>query len=132
MLASPVELERANLPGEDAGQEPHQRAGVSDVDRLRGCSKPAQADTVHDKVGLAGALDLDPERPNGRDGRQRVGRRAEPADVHRPVRDRAEHHRPVADRLVARHGELAREPAGRPDPEAVVGHASTAGVATAP
>jgi hypothetical protein len=94
--------------------------------------EPAQADAVHNQLGLAGPLDLDAERPDGLDRRERVGRGAEPPDVHRSRRDRPDQHRPVADRLVARHGELAGEPSGRSDAEPLVAHASTAGVATAP
>ena len=126
------QLEHPLLARQDARKEPDERPRVPDVDRpVRRC-EPAQARAVDDEVGLAGLLDLDPERLDRGDRRERVGRGAEPTHMHRAGGDRAQKHRPVADRLVAGYGELAREPACGVDAEPRLVHASTAGVATAP
>ena len=67
MLASPVSSNEPACPARMPGQEPDERPGVSDVDRLGGGLEPAQADAVHDSSVSPAPLDLDAERLDGRD-----------------------------------------------------------------
>ena len=85
--SSPIERERAVLEGEQAGQEPRERAGVAAVDRLGGRAQPAQPDAVHDQLVRAELLDLGAQRAHGLQGRLGVGRAAEAADVRLAVGD---------------------------------------------
>ena len=87
---------------------------------------------MHDQLGLAGALHGDAERLDGGDGRERVGRAPNPRTCTDPDEIAPSRTARWLTDLSPGHRELAREPSGRPDPKAVVGHASTAGVATAP
>jgi hypothetical protein len=128
-----VEHELAGLAGQDAWQEPHEGAGVVHVDALGGRAQTAQADAADPQRVGCRLLDLDAERPHRLDGRHGVRRRAEALDRDLAVAQRRHHHRPVADRLVARHGQLAGDRAGRGVAILSAGaHGSTAAVATAP
>ena len=111
------ELEAALLAGEQAGQQAHQRAGVAAVDRRVRRAQPAQAgagDAQRRRVVLVdlGRRARGPPRSSTRcrrSGRSR-GSRVSPSAT------AAEQDGAVRDRLVAGHGDVARERGGRLDP----------------
>ena len=89
----------AGLSGEPAGQQPHQRAGVADVDRSVRVGRAAQAGSAdHDLVGAM--LDERAESLDGRQRRERVGGLEIAAHAHRHVGHRGEQRDAVRDRLV--------------------------------
>ena len=103
------ELEPSLLPGDEPGQEPHQRSGVPAVDGGSGLDETAQADTVHrHRVDIV-LLHLDSESPDGGDGGLGVGRPAESADPRLALAQRADEHGSVRDGLVARHRDVPDE-----------------------
>ena len=117
-----VEREGAVLPGEDAHQQPQQRARVADVDRALGRPQAAQPHAVHaqPRRAVVQQLDARAELLDRRDRRQRVGARAEAVDLDRTVGQRAEQHGAMGDRLVAGRRDLADERARRRDAQDVV------------
>ena len=74
------ELEPAVLPGEETGQEPHQRSRVPAVDGRSGLDEAAEADPVHGQRVDVVLVHLDSESPDRGDRRLGVGRAAEPGD----------------------------------------------------
>ena len=94
----------ALLPCEPPGQQPHQRAGVADVDRRCRGRRGAQAGAA-DHHRVRAALDEGAERLHGRQCRVRVRRVEVAGDAHRLVGHRRQQRRAVRERLVRRRGE---------------------------
>ena len=107
--SSPVSSNRPSWPGEQAGQQAHQRAGVAAVDRL---GRRLQAAQPGAEDAERVVVDLVDARRRAR-GRRRASTRCRRSGRSRairvsPVRDRAEQHRAVRDRLVARDRRCGR------------------------
>ena len=123
--SSPVELEAALLPGEQAREEAHDRPCVAAVDRILGRAQAAEPRAVDaDDVDFL-VLDLDAERPHRRDRRLGVAGAAEAADDARALRDRAEQDGALGDALHAWHGDVAADLGSRLD-----FHSSTGAIST--
>ena len=73
---------RPVLRGEPAGQQPHERAGVADVDRVGDLARLAQADAADDDLVVA-LLDERAERAHRVERRVRVGGVEVVVDAHR-------------------------------------------------
>ena len=112
-----VELEaRPLLERQPAGQQPHQRAGVADVDGSPGAMRVAQpAPADHDLLGAR--LDDRAELLHGRERRAGVGGVEVVADPHRLRRHRPDDRGAVGDRLVGRHREPPPQRPGRVEPD---------------
>ena len=97
----------ALLAREPARQQPHQRAGVADVDR-RARRRRAQACAAHHELGVA-ALDERAQRLDGGERRVRVGGVEVARDRHRLVAHRREQRRAVRERLVGRRDQRSAQ-----------------------
>ncbi len=100
------ELEAALLPGQDSGEEPHQRARVAAVERACGLCDSTRADAL-DANPVAVHLHPTSERAYGGSRRERVLGGPEPVHVALAVGNRSEQERAVGDRLVAGDCEIA-------------------------
>ena len=103
----------AVLPGEPAGQQPQQRAGVADVDRgaVRGA---AQAGAVDHQRAVA-LLDPRAQRADRRERRVRVGRGEVVRHAHGRGAHRPQQRGAMRDRLVRRRLERAADRGARPE-----------------
>src|SRR5205807_8052465 len=102
------------LPRQQAHEKPHRGAGVSHVERRGGGLQAAGPRSMHDHVLILRPLDTHAERLQRPQGRKAVLARQEAADLGVTLRNSAEHERAMRDRLVAGHGELARDASPRP------------------
>jgi hypothetical protein len=102
------ELEAPLLAGEDAREEPHERAGVPAVQRPARLLEAAKPDALHAHE-LTCDLDPRPECPHGRRRRERVLGGPEAVDLALAVGDRSEQERAVGDGLVARNGDVTAD-----------------------
>ena len=100
--SSPVSSnDRPSCEREQAGQQPHERAGVPAVDRPLRLAEPQQPDAAHDQPVDLLLVHLRAERAHGGDRRLGVPRPTEPLHHGLAFADRADQHRAVRDRLVA-------------------------------
>jgi hypothetical protein len=113
------------LRGQPAGQQPHQRAGVADVDRSAWLARLAQPGAAHDDRAVLVLLDERTDRAQRVERRQRVRRPQVVRDPHRLERHPAEQRGAVRDRLVGRRAQLAAQPPGRREEDAA--HVASAG-----
>ncbi len=97
------------LAGEDARQQPYERARVGAVDRLAGGGEPAEPDTVDAELVVADLVDRHPECSHRSHGRLGVGRAPEAGDARLAVADAADQRGAVRDRLVARDRDVTDE-----------------------
>jgi len=102
-----IEARRCEQPHHEA----HGRAGITHIERCRGCAQPAGTPAPHPDFGLCRPLDGHTERGEGACSCQAVLAREEAADTRLPLRERTEHQGAVRDRLVTRDGEGAGDSA---------------------
>ena len=82
---------------------------------------------MHGQLVLV-VLHLDAERTHDAERRERVARRAEPADTRHAVAERTDQQCAMRDRLVAGNGDVTDERAGRLDADGA--HSAIAGATT--
>ena len=92
---------------------PELRAAIKTLERRARGREPMQADAMHDAPRRLGRLDRDAERAERGGRRARVLAFEKPADMGRALGERSQHDGAVRNRLVARHGEVAADRAGR-------------------
>ena len=109
------ELETAALSGEDAGEQPHQRARVAATDWSVGRRQPTQPDAVHHELVVGGLVHLDAEAADGGDRRLGVGRAPESLHVRLVLAERTDQHGAVRDRLVTGDGDVSDQGSRRLD-----------------
>ena len=119
LVAAELEL-LPGLPGEDAGDQADERAGVAAVDRTLGRLEAAQADAVDAERVPPVFVDADAERPNGADGRLGVLRAPEAPDDGLPLADRPDQQRAMRHRLVTGQRHRPAEADGRRDEHQVI------------
>jgi len=97
------------LPGQDAGQQADERAGVAAVDRAVRRAQAPQTDARDPQDFRTLLLDVDSQRSNGADRRLGVLGAAEAANDGLAVADRPDQDGPVGDRLVTWHRHRAAQ-----------------------